>query len=74
MYQPSGAVGSDCQGHLLERSHDQNTIVRERVFQHRYRCPVLDCNPHTVAVEPADEQAAKVIPDMHTWARTVVSP
>jgi hypothetical protein len=67
-------MGSDCQGHLLERLYDQNTIIRERVFQHCYRCPILDCNPHTVTVEPPYEQTAKVVVDVHSWAWTLVSP
>lgn len=67
-------MGPDCQGHLLERSHDQNIIVRERVFQHCYRCPILDCHPNTIAVESPDEQAAKVVFDVHSWAWTLVSP
>lgn len=55
MHELGSTVGSNCEGNMLERVHNQDAVIRERLPEHRNRRLVLNHNSHPTLVEPADE-------------------
>ena len=76
VHEPRGAVGSECQGDVLECTNDQDTELCQCVVEHHYRRVVQCRHPHPIALEFADEQTAKVIADVHsrTWYLVSATP